>query len=131
MWYLIVSIPDLCTLTYFAQGHNAVSPVRLDPATPRSPVKHSTTEIEPLRSPFSVWYFRHYTRYKKLYLKSAFNFNLSNISHQGYFTDKQSERLYKYKHNKSQEIWVNITEIYIAIAQVFICKIQSYKDKIL
>ena len=28
------------------------------------------------------------TRYKKLYLKSAFNFNISNISHQGYFTDK-------------------------------------------
>ena len=38
------------------------------------------------------------TRYKKLYLKSAFNFNISNISHQGYFTDKQSERLYKYIH---------------------------------
>ena len=38
------------------------------------------------------------TRYKKLYLKSAFNYNISkNISHQGYFTDKQSERLYKYK----------------------------------
>ena len=27
-------------------------------------------------------------RYKELYLKSAFNFNISNISHQGYFTDK-------------------------------------------
>ena len=39
-----------------------------------------------------------YTRYMKLYLKSAFNFNISNISYQGYFTDKQSERLYKYKH---------------------------------
>ena len=62
------------------------------------------------------------TRYKNLYLKSAFSFNTSNISHQGYFTDKQSERLYKYKHilNKSQEIWVNITEIYIAIAQIII-----------
>ena len=34
--------------------------------------------------------------YKKLYLKSAFNFNISNISQQGYFTDTQSERLYKY-----------------------------------
>ena len=32
------------------------------------------------------------TRYKKLYLKSV------DISHQGYFTDKQSERLYNYKH---------------------------------
>ena len=44
--------------------------------------------------------FGQYTRYKiqKLYLKSAFNFNISNISHSGYFTDKQSERLYKYKH---------------------------------
>ena len=31
-----------------AQGHNAVTPVRLEPAAPRSRVKHSTTE--PLRS---------------------------------------------------------------------------------
>ena len=28
----------------FAQGHNAVPPVRLEPATPLSQVKHSTTE---------------------------------------------------------------------------------------
>ena len=27
-----------------AQGHNAVTPVRLEPAAPRSQVKHSTTE---------------------------------------------------------------------------------------
>ena len=31
-----------------ALGHNAVMPVRLEPATPRSRVNHSTTE--PLRS---------------------------------------------------------------------------------
>ena len=31
-----------------AQGHNTVIPVRLKPATPLSPVKHSTTE--PLHS---------------------------------------------------------------------------------
>ena len=31
-----------------AQGHNAVTPVRLEPAAPRSRVKQSTTE--PLRS---------------------------------------------------------------------------------
>ena len=31
-----------------AQGHNAVTPVRLQPAAPQSQVKHSTTE--PLRS---------------------------------------------------------------------------------
>ena len=31
-----------------AQGHNAVTPVRLEPAAPLSRVKHSTTE--PLRS---------------------------------------------------------------------------------
>ena len=31
-----------------AQGHNAVTPVRLEPTTPRPRVKHSTTE--PLRS---------------------------------------------------------------------------------
>ena len=30
-----------------AQGHNAVMPVRLEPATPRSRVKHSTTEPIP------------------------------------------------------------------------------------
>ena len=27
-----------------AQGHNTVTPVRLEPAAPRSRVKHSTTE---------------------------------------------------------------------------------------
>ena len=27
-----------------AQGHNAVTPVRLEPAASRSPVKHSSTE---------------------------------------------------------------------------------------
>ena len=35
-------------LMCLAQGHNAVTPVRLEPAAPRSRVKHSTTE--PLRS---------------------------------------------------------------------------------
>ena len=37
---------------------------------------------------------RYKTWYKKLYLKLAFNFNISNISHQGYFMNKQSERLH-------------------------------------
>ena len=31
-----------------AQGHNVVVPVRLKPATPRSPLEHTTTK--PLRS---------------------------------------------------------------------------------
>ena len=35
-------------LIFLAQGHNTVTPVRLESATPRSPDKHSTTE--PLRS---------------------------------------------------------------------------------
>ena len=30
------------------------------------------------------------TRYKKLYLKFASNLNIPNISHQGYFTDKEN-----------------------------------------
>ena len=30
-----------------AQGHNAVTPVRLEPVAPRSRVKHSTTEPLP------------------------------------------------------------------------------------
>ena len=33
VWNLIVSIPDLCLLLYFAQGQYAVPPVRLKPAT--------------------------------------------------------------------------------------------------
>ena len=37
-----------------AQGHSAVMLVRLKPATPRSRVKHSTTE--PLHSPHEVVY---------------------------------------------------------------------------
>ena len=36
VWNLIVSIPDLCLLLYFAQGQCAVPPVRLKPATPLS-----------------------------------------------------------------------------------------------
>ena len=35
-------------INVLAEGHNAVTPVRLEPAAPRSRVKHSTTE--PLRS---------------------------------------------------------------------------------
>ena len=35
-------------INVLAQGHNTVTPVRLEPAAPRSRVKHSTTE--PLRS---------------------------------------------------------------------------------
>ena len=31
-------------INVLAQGHNTVTPVRLEPATPRSRVKHSTTE---------------------------------------------------------------------------------------
>ena len=30
-----------------AQGNKVVATVRLKPATPRSPVKHSTTELQP------------------------------------------------------------------------------------
>ena len=41
--YLIVWIADLCLLLYFAHGQYAVPPVRLKPATPLSPLKHSTT----------------------------------------------------------------------------------------
>ena len=43
VWYLIVSIPDLGLLLYFAQGQYAVPPVRLKPATTLSRLKHSTT----------------------------------------------------------------------------------------
>ena len=37
---------------FLAQGHTAVTSVRLEPGTPRSPVKHPTTE--PLCSIFST-----------------------------------------------------------------------------
>ena len=36
VWSLIVSIPYLCPLSYFAQGQNAVPQVRLEPAIPQS-----------------------------------------------------------------------------------------------
>ena len=32
-------------LMCLAQGHNAVTPVKLEPVTPQSQVKHSTTEL--------------------------------------------------------------------------------------
>ena len=35
VWYLIVSFPDLCHLSYFAQGHNAVPLIRPDPTIPQ------------------------------------------------------------------------------------------------
>ena len=34
VWYLIESVPDLCTLTSFAKGYNAVMPVRFEPSAP-------------------------------------------------------------------------------------------------
>ena len=40
-------------LMCLAQVHNVITPVRLEPAAPRSPVKHSTTE--PLRSSFFIF----------------------------------------------------------------------------
>ena len=42
----------LAGIDVFAQGHNAVTPVRLEHAAPWSQVKHSTTE--PLRSSLST-----------------------------------------------------------------------------
>ena len=55
---------------YFAQGRNAVMPMRLEPAAPRSRVKHSTTE--PLRS----LYFSCYKIYR-------YNTNNHFAIHQG------------------------------------------------
>ena len=43
-------------INVLAQGHNAVTPVRLEPAAPRSRVKHSTTE--PLRSLYAGCHVR-------------------------------------------------------------------------
>ena len=40
-------------LLHLTQEHNAVVPVRLEPATPQSLDKHSST-IEPLRSPHNT-----------------------------------------------------------------------------
>ena len=46
--FVIVVFPDQTHLLFFLKDHNAVMPVRLEPATSRSRVKHSTTE--PLRT---------------------------------------------------------------------------------
>ena len=45
----------LARINVLAQGHNAVTPVRLEPAALQSQVKHSTTE--PLRS-LSFYFFK-------------------------------------------------------------------------
>ena len=49
-WVEPVLSLDKCVLL---KDHNAVTPVRLEPAAPRSRVKHSTTE--PLRSLIKVY----------------------------------------------------------------------------
>ena len=68
--YLIVSIPDLCTINYFAQGHNDVTPVKLEPAASRSQVKHSTTE--PLRShSVNVAYIRVPSIYQNIFISET------------------------------------------------------------
>ena len=41
----------------FAQGHNAVTPVRLQPAAPRSQVKHSTTALPIVQDQIYITYF--------------------------------------------------------------------------
>ena len=46
--FVILVFPDHTHLLFFLKDHNAVMPVRLEPATSRSLVKHSTTE--PLRA---------------------------------------------------------------------------------
>ena len=52
-WDEPVLSKDTCVLL---KDHNAVTPVRLEPATPRSRVKHSTTE--PLGSLLDIlWHF--------------------------------------------------------------------------
>ena len=48
--YLSLETPN--DAQFLLKDHNAVTPVRLEPAAPRSRVKHSTTE--PLRS--STWW---------------------------------------------------------------------------
>ena len=48
-WVEPVLSLDICVLL---KDHNAVMPVRLEPAAPRSQVKHSTTE--PLRSLYQI-----------------------------------------------------------------------------
>ena len=46
--YIETGLPGLnqylARIDVLAQGHNAVTPVRLEPMAPRSYVKHSTTE---------------------------------------------------------------------------------------
>ena len=56
---------DKCVLL---KDHNAVTPMRLEPAAPRSRFKHSTTE--PLRSRINMWVkfktrHKHYIRASK------------------------------------------------------------------
>ena len=60
VWYLIVSIPDLCTLTYFAQG-----PQRSDAGEAQT---GGLSVFEPLRSLYDihVWYLQYWALYDDL-----------------------------------------------------------------
>ena len=52
-WVFLDLFSNKQGLMCLAQRHNAVSPVRLEPATPLSQVKHLTTE--PLSSPKDLY----------------------------------------------------------------------------
>ena len=55
--------------------------------------------------------FKKLTRYKKLYLKSAFNYNIITLAIKAILpTNKVKDCTSIKTYNKSQENWVNITE---------------------
>ena len=62
-----------------AQGHNAVTPVRLEPAVPRSRAKHSTTE--PLRSldPFEHLDQHHIRKKQQFYYTLPYSINITPV----------------------------------------------------
>ena len=61
-WVEPVLSKDKCVLL---KDHNPVTPVRLEPAVLRSPVRHSTTEPLRVSGPVSLWfmYFPDITAY--------------------------------------------------------------------
>ena len=75
------------------KDHNAVTPVRLEPAVPQSRVKHSTTALPPFLDP-------HLTVALKRNFRNLFN----NFMHPQVNTEKFSDINYKDDDNTSFEV---------------------------
>ena len=81
-----------------AQGHNAMTPVRLEAAATRSRVKHSTTES--LRSDDEVLFNRFFKLARKGVVRLADRLAMTIVVDLGRKAAKQTKHKYFCKHKK-------------------------------